>query len=130
MKIIISILILLFPVVSVAQTPRGINQADMQDMMQLMQKMQECMSKIDKSKLEVIEQQSEKFATELESLCKQGKRKEAQKKAIAFGKDMMENPALKQMKECGEITKGLGAERSMPSFEDEFDFSNRHVCDE
>ena len=52
------------------------------------------------------------------------------KKAIAYGKEMMKNPALKQMKECGEITRGLVPEESMPSMEDDFDFSDGHVCDE
>ena len=131
MKIIISILFLLIPIVSVAQDrPPVINPADMQNMMQLMEKMQECMAKVDQSELEVLEKQSEELGAELESLCKQGKRKKAQNKAITFSKEMMNNQALKQMKKCGEITKGLVPEGATKSFEDEFDFSNRHVCDE
>ena len=60
-------------------------------------------------------------------------KKKAQKKAIAFSKEMMKNPALVQMKKCGEMTKGLVPEGSMPQMEEEdfgFDPSKGHVCDD
>ena len=53
-----------------------------------------------------------------------------QKKAIAYSKEMLKNPSLVQMKECSEMTKGLVPEGESSSLEDEFDFSNRHVCDD
>jgi dsDNA-specific endonuclease/ATPase MutS2 len=111
---------------------QGVSEADMQDMMQMMQKMQECMAKVDQSALEGLEKRSEELEAEIKSLCEQGKKKKAQKKAIAFGKEMMDNPALKQMRKCSEITKGLLPEGSapQPSFEDEFDFSNQDICDD
>ena len=128
-KSIVIILFLMFPVAATAQN-QGMNGADMGKMMQLMQEMQQCMAKVDQAELEALEKQSEKLGEELEALCKNGKRKKAQKKAVAYGKKVMKNPALVQMRKCGEITKGLIPDDSMSSFDDEFDFSNRHVCDE
>lgn len=129
MKFFVAILLLIFPVAATAQN-LNMNGGDMQNMMLLMQKMQQCMAKIDQAELSALEEQSENLGNELETLCKNGERKKAQKKAIAYSKKMMQNPALKQMKKCGEITKGLMPEGSTPSFEDDLDFSNRHVCDE
>ena len=128
MKTIVIILCLVFPVIATAQN-QGINGGDMQQMMQLMQKMQQCMAEVDQAELEALGKQSDKVAGALEVLCKKGERKKAQKKAIAYSKKLMKNPALVQMKKCGEITKGMVPENLMPSLEDQFDFSNRHVCD-
>ncbi len=129
MKIIIVCLLLMFPVVASAQNPPA-NGMDMGKMMQLAQEMQQCMAKINQTEIESFQKELEMLENELEILCKQGKRDEAQKKAIAYGKKIMSTPAFKQMQKCGEITKGFMPENSMQdSIEDNFDFSNRHVCD-
>ncbi len=129
MKISGIILCLMFPVAAMAQN-QSMNAGDMQQMMQLMQKMQQCMAQVDQARLEVIGEKSEKFGQEIEALCKAGKRKKAQKMAIAYGKKIMKDPVMVQMKKCGEITKGMLPESMAPSFDEEFDFSNKHVCDE
>ena len=129
MKIFVAIFCLMFPVAAAAQN-QGTSGGDMQKMMQMMQEMQQCMAKVDQAELEAIEEESEKIGKELETLCANGERKNAQNKAIAYSKKIMENPALTQMKKCTELTKGLVPEDSMPSFEEGLDFANRHVCDE
>lgn len=129
MKFFVVIILLLSPVAATAQN-QGMSGGDMQNLMLLMQKMQQCMAKIDQAELQAFKEQSEKFGNEIDTLCNNGERKKAQKKAIAYSKKMLKNPALKQMEKCGEITKGLMPEDSTPSIEDELDFSNHHVCDE
>jgi len=129
MKFFVVIMLLLSPVAATAQN-QGMSGGDMQNLMLLMQKMQQCMAKIDQAELQAFKEQSEKFGNEIDTLCNNGERKKAQKKAIAYSKKMLKNPALKQMEKCGEITKGLMPEDSTPSIEDELDFSNHHVCDE
>ena len=129
MKAFIIVLLLMFPVAATAQD-QGMGGNNMEKMMQLMQEMEQCMAKVDQAALEAFEKESEEVSAELEELCNKGKRKKAQKKAIAFGKKVMKNPAIKQMQKCGELTKGLLPEQAEPSIEDTFDFSNRHVCDE
>ena len=125
MKIVTIVLFLLAPVMAAAQ---DMSEAEMQNMMQLMQKMQECMAKVDQSELESLAQRSEEFEGELKALCDQGKKAEAQKMAIAYGKEMMKNESLKKMRKCAEITKGLVPESSIPSMEEKYDYSARDVC--
>jgi len=129
MKMIMMVLFLIFPIAATAQN-QGVSGNNMEKMMQLMQEMEQCMAKVDQAALKAFEKESEKLSDELEVLCNKGERKKAQKKAIAFGKKVMKNPAIKQMQKCGELTKGLLPEQAEPSIEDTFDFSNRHVCDE
>ena len=127
MKSIAILLFMLFPVVAAAQ-----DQNDMAKMMQALQEMQQCMAKVDQEELRKFEQESEKMETKLKTLCGQGNRDEAQNVAIKFGKKMMTNPALVQMKECGEMAQGFVPEGAMGGAEgmDEiFDPSKSHVCD-
>jgi len=132
MKVLVITLCLMFPVVAIAQN-QSMNAGDMQQMqqmMQLIQKMRQCMAQVDQARLEAIGEKSEKVGQEIEALCKAGKRKKAQKMAIAYGKKIMKDPVMVQVKKCGKITKGMLPESMPPSFEDEFDFSNKHVCDD
>lgn len=91
MKVIVSVFCLLFPVVAAAQN-QGMNGVDMQVMMQKMQEMQQCMAKIDQNELEALGEESEKFEQELNELCANGERDKAQKKAMAYSKQMMKKP--------------------------------------
>lgn len=129
-KIALSLIFVVIAFIPVAQG-QGMNEGDMQNIMKAMQKVQECMAKVDQSDLAALEQRGEEMEAEIKALCDQGKRDKAQKKAIAFSKEMMKNPALQQMKKCGEISKGMLPEGSVPEMEDdEFDPSKGHVCDE
>lgn len=128
MKIILTLLILLFPVTVTAQN-QGMDANGMAQMMQLMQEMEKCMAQVDQAAMQSFEKEGEQLSVELEQLCDQGDRKKAQKKAIAFGKKVLKNPAIIQMKKCGELAKGLIPDEAALSFDDEFDFSKIHVCD-
>ncbi len=130
MKIIVTVLCLLFPVAAVAQSP-NMQGMDMGKFMQAMQEMQQCMAKVDRAELEKLEGKGEEFSREIKELCDQGKRDKAQKKAIKYSKEMMENPALKQMRKCTEITKDLMPEGSEGA-DESFDYDpekDGHVCD-
>lgn len=130
MKIIImTILCLLLPCAVIAQN-QAMTEHDMQNMVKLMQEMQQCMAKVDQAELDRIGQKAEIFGVEIDKLCKAGNRAEAQRKAVAFGKKMMQLPAFLQMQKCAEITEGLPMGDSMGSFADDFDFSGSHVCDD
>ena len=134
MKIIISTLLLVLSVVVSVQS-QNTSEVVMQKLGQAMQEMMQCMAKIDQAELAVLEEKSEQFDQEMEELCSQGKRKEAQEKAIAYSKQMMKNPTLEQMIECGEINKKYGIpqekdEDEISIMDPEFDFSKNHVCDD
>ena len=78
MKKLAITLLCLTPIISFAQNPMGMSEADMQKMMQQMQEAQACMEKIDQAELDVLEKKAEKFEAEMKSLCASGKRDAAQ----------------------------------------------------
>jgi len=127
MKIVISTLIVLLPAIVFAQNFQNMSEQDMQKMMEQGQKMQACMQNVDQSQLEALQKRSEEIQAEIRGLCDAGKRDKAQKKAIAYGKEVMNNPAMKQMKKCGELAQGMMPQ--MPFMDEEVDYSKSHVCD-
>lgn len=127
MKKLTIILSLLVPLMSHAQNYPGMNEADMQKMMQQMEKMQSCMEKVDQSKLKALEQRSKKMEAEIKSLCASGKRDQAQQQAIAFGKEIANDPSIKDMIKCGEIMKDAMPQITFTGVDSED--TNVHVCD-
>ena len=127
MKISAIILLLLMPMVTVAQNYQGMNEGEMQKMMQQMQKMQSCMQNVDQAKLKVFEQRSYQMEAEIKSLCASGQRDEAQEKAVSFGTEMAKDPTMQAMRKCGKMMKGMMPK--MPFMDQDKDRSSRHVCD-
>ncbi len=120
MKIPVFILLLLMPIVALAQSHQGMNEKDMQ-------KMESCMQDIDQTKLKALEQRSSRSEAEVKSLCASGKREEAQAKAISFGKKIASDPIMQAMKKCSEMTKGMMSKA--PIMDQHKDRSDHHVCD-
>jgi hypothetical protein len=131
MKKLAITLLCLVPIISFAQNPMGMSEADMQKMMQQMQEAQACMEKIDRSELEALQNKSKQFEAEMKSLCASGKRDKAQDKAMVYMKEIINNPAVKEARRCGEMMKGMmqGMAQNMPFMNDEKDYSSMHVCD-
>jgi len=135
MKFFAVIVLLLLPTAVLAQNYpnyQNMSEADMQQMMQQAQKMQECVQGIDQDKLNEIEQRTQELNDEIKALCAEGKRDEAQAKAIAFGKEMAKDPTMQKMSKCGEMYKGMGSQMSfMEQYQKEDkDRSGHHVCDQ
>jgi hypothetical protein len=126
MKKLVVILLSLLPAGVIAQ---DMNQ---QDMMAQMQEMSVCMQSIDQEKLQNLGNVADKFEAEMKTLCQQGKRDEAQEKAIKFSRKMMDSPTLKELINCTEKIPASMREM-MPSINTEDitkDYNSRHVCDE
>ncbi len=132
MKISVIILLLLMPMVTVAQNYQNMSEEDMQKMMQQMEKMQSCMQNIDQAKLKAIDQRSSQILAKVDSLCASGKRDEAQEMAISYGKEMAKDPTMQAMKKCSEMMSGEIMQGMMPKtplMDLDKDLSSRHVCD-
>jgi hypothetical protein len=125
MKSVVAVVVLLIPFAAAARTLQDLNQAEMQN---YVQQMQNCMAQVDQAELEALGQRSDAVDAEIAALCEQGKRDQAQERAIAYSREMAENPVVQQMKECGELAASLMPEGEKP-MEDDFDFTSRHVCD-
>jgi len=130
MRALLVILLVLVPAAVVAQNFPNMGEMDMQLMMQQAQKTQECMGQIDQADLDAIEQRSKEVDAEIKSLCAAGKRDKAQKKAMAYGREMAKNPTVQEMQKCGEMMQGAMPQMQMPLMDQDVDYSSQHVCDE
>lgn len=127
MKTSVVSLLLLTSAAAAAQNYQGMNEADMQKMMEQMQQMQSCMENVDQEQLKVLEQRTEQVEAAVKSLCANGKRDEAEEKAMAFGKEIATDPVINAMSECGEMAKGMMPQ--MTYMDQEEENSDQHVCD-
>lgn len=105
----------------------GMDQQQMQQMMLQAQKMQECFAKVDQSALMALGQKAQAMESELKTLCKAGKRAEAQTTALKFGLEMAKDPNVAAAKECGGMMQGMMPKMSYPTSEKDMD--GRHICD-
>lgn len=129
MKQFAAIIILLLPVAAFAQLPQNMNEMDVQKMMQQAQAMQACMEQVDQAALEKFQQRATEVNQEIKSLCAAGKRDEAQKVAMDFGKEAEKNKAVQEMKKCGEMAKDMMPQQQTPGTYEDLDYSKQHVCD-
>ncbi len=125
---ILAILLFLLPMVLLAQNYRGMSEEDMQKMMQQMQAAQSCMENVDQSRMRELEQRSRTMEAEVKSLCAEGKRSEAQKMAISYGKEIAEDRTVQELRKCGDMMKGSMPKMPYMNQPQERD-SSQHICD-
>ena len=100
---------------------------NMQQMMQQMKSMQQCLLQVDESELRQYEVDIVQLESELQQLCKEGKRDLAQETAISFGKRATQSNAIQTIHNC---TINMQKNAFMPTLPDYSDMENQHVCDE
>lgn len=130
MKFLATLSIALLPTLAAAQSAPEMNQEQMQQMMQNMEAMQNCMQNVDQSAMQAFEQRAEQMQAEVQALCAAGKRDEAQQRAMEFGKEVAQNPAMQEMKKCGQMMQGMAPK--LPKVAQSADSKNKntHICDE
>jgi len=112
---------------SYASNMSNVEGMNMQQMMQQMKSMQTCLLQVDESELRQYEADIAKLESELQHLCKEGKRDLAQETAISFGKRAAQSNAIQTIHNC---TKNMQKNAFMPTLPDYSDMKNQHVCDE
>jgi len=111
------------------------DQAQMEKMMQGMAQMAACFENLDQDKLNALAEEGQAVEKELKQLCADGKRAQAQTKAMAFGMKFLQSEEFQQVKQCGEMAQGMMPEipdYSVYADEDSAveDMKSRHVCDD
>ena len=96
--------------------------------MQQAQKIQACMAKIDQAEAEKLRMEAEAQATEIRALCASGERASAQSQAVAFGKQLAEEPVVIEAKACAGISGLTIPQASWAQLEDS-ETAQPHVCD-
>jgi hypothetical protein len=124
MKTLLMVILLLVPVSVLAQNYQGMNE---QEMMQRIQKMQTCMQDVDQKKLQELEERAQVVEAQLQALCDEGKRHEAQAKALAFDKEFNSDPNLQTVKKCTKLMEGMGPGSTFINQDTEEE--DGHVCD-
>ena len=64
------------------------------------EQIEQCMAKANNSATQDLLQRGEQVSAEIENLCRAGKRDAAQAKALAFGREMADSPAMANLQEC------------------------------
>lgn len=129
MKITVIALSLLLPAIAFAQEMPSLNQADIENMMNNLQGMETCMQSIDKNKLDELKRGAERVESEVDALCRAGKRSQAQAMAVSYGKKMANDPTMQAMMKCVEPMKGMMKSVPMMPFDEMMEDSDTHVCD-
>lgn len=122
-------LLSVFALAAQAQNPAGMSDADMEKMMQGMEPMHECMAKLDQAALEQFGKEGEQMNAEVKALCTEGKRDEAQAKALEYGKKIANDPTMKAMAECGKQMQSAMPQMQSSAAPTPEELQNRHVCD-
>ena len=121
------LMLVLVPGLAMAQNNEGIPK-DMTQMLLQAQKAQECMEKIDKSEMEKFEREGTEMEAKIKSLCNSGKTAEAQDQAMVFSRKMMDSPAMKDIRQCTEMMRGMLPEMPFDNMEEKM--ANTNICDE
>ena len=114
--------------IAAAQDFGGFDQKKMEALARQAQEAQACMAKIDEAELKRVQAAGEAKAEEVRALCSAGKRAEAQEAAVAYGKQVVEEPVVKQMQACAGLMDLSIPQAAWAQLEDS-DTTKAHVCD-
>ena len=71
------------------------------------QQIEQCMATANTAATQALRERGERVSAEIEKLCKAGQRDAAQAKALAFGREMADSPAMASLQECAGPLAGL-----------------------
>jgi len=101
----------------------------MRQMMQKAQKMQECFENVDQSAMKALAEKGKKVEKEVKELCIAGKRDQAQKMAMAFGKEVNTSEEMQAIDKCGTMAQGMMQNSPWMVSEDGKNSKGGHICD-
>lgn len=129
----ITVLVLIVSVIllqSVQAQNRQMNEDQMRQMMQNAQKMQQCFANIDQSAMEALTARGKKVEAEVKALCKSGKRDQAQKRAMAYGRELNTSKEMQAMRKCGNMAQQMMKNSPWMTDENGMASGNGHICDQ
>lgn len=123
--------VMLLPVFSpgVMAAAGEMNDEQLQQMMEQMQAMQACIAKIDQADMDRLAARAEAVQMEIDALCTAGRRDQAQERAIARGREMMDSKEVEEMIKCGEMAQQMIEQMDFLNQESKDELQNLHVCD-
>lgn len=91
---------LLLTAVSGAASAQVLDSGQLQNLLNQAEDIEACMSRLDESATQALRVRSERVTAEIQTLCKAGKREQAQALALSFGREMADSPAMANLQEC------------------------------
>lgn len=85
----------------------GLDAAQLLELQQRALEMQGCLAGIDHGALETLREEGEAVTREVRALCDAGKRDEAERTARAYGKRVVDAPAVAAIRKCGDMAAGM-----------------------
>ena len=77
-----------------------LDSGQIQMLLEQAQEIESCMSSRDAAATDALRVRSEQVTAQVQALCKAGKRDEAQARALAFGREMADSPAMANLQNC------------------------------
>jgi len=107
------------------------SEQQLQMLMQGAMQMQACVANLDQAKLEALGKRAEAMEKELKSLCANGERDLAQKRAVELSMELAHSEEIEQFKQCGEIAQAMMPQllAQLETLETEETDTSMHVCD-
>ncbi len=128
------LILLVVPFVATAQDMPGIDPSqlpagvDLQALMQQAQKMSACMADIDQDELARVQAEAESIGARIEALCADGKADEALEVAVAFGREMQDEPVVQEAQGCVSDLQQLIPALSLATLQAEAESGRYDVC--
>jgi len=108
-----------------------INQVDpatVDAVVQQAQKVQACLAKLDQAEVARLKAEADAKASEIRAMCTNDERAEAQSQAVAFGKQLEQEPVVIEAKACIGIA-GLAIPQTTWAQLEDSETAQTHVCD-
>ena len=107
---------------------KQVDPATIDAVIQQVQRIEACLLKIDQAEVARLRAAAEEKATEIRAMCAQGERVAAQSAAVAYGKQLIKEPAVIEAKACLGVS-GLVIPQTTWAQLDDSETAQTHVCD-
>ncbi|MGD2119342.1 MAG: hypothetical protein PVG66_13355 [Chromatiales bacterium] len=126
---LLTVLTLAITQTPLAQTPpANMSQEDMQAMMAKMQEVQTCLQQVDYQQVQQLEQQARQVQQQVRTLCSSGQNDAARATASDYVNQLMQHPAMAQIKQCRDLMIGMPMMPKDPMENLQQRFESTDVC--
>lgn len=98
-----------------------------QSMINAAEQMRSCFERVNEQELQQLQSRAATIESEVRELCQAGQHTHARSVVVQYSQELNNSPAIKQLRECGEMGEALIPET--PDFADPQQLDNGDVCD-
>lgn len=121
------ILVLLVGGMVAMTTTAQMNEDKRQSMIDAAEQMRTCFERVNEQELQQLQSRAVAIESEVRELCEAGQQTHARSVVVQYAREFSNSPAIKQLRECGEMGKALIPD--LPDFASEKQLEEGDVCD-